>query len=62
MKPKILVGNVDSQRDFIDVRDVVRAYWKLMSTGKYGEVYNIGSGKCRSIPGDTRLLQSQRAS
>jgi len=48
-KHEILVGNLESRRDFIDVRDVVKAYWKLMSTEKYGEVYNIGSGKCYSI-------------
>jgi len=48
-KKKILVGNLEPERDFIDVRDVVRAYFQLMTAGKDGEVYNIGSGKCYSI-------------
>ena len=48
-EPEILVGNLESERDFIDVRDVVRAYWQLMKAESYGEVYNIGSGRCYSI-------------
>ena len=48
-EPEILVGNLEPERDFVDVRDVVRAYWQLMSVESYGEVYNIGSGKCYSI-------------
>ena len=48
-EPEILVGNLEPERDFIDVRDVVRAYLQLMTAGQDGEVYNIGSGKCYSI-------------
>lgn len=48
-KPEISIGNLKPKRDFIDVRDVVRAYWELMSLESYGNVYNIGSGKCYSI-------------
>lgn len=47
--PEIWVGNLEPERDFIDVRDVVRAYWQLMSAGSYGEVYNVGSGRYYSI-------------
>jgi len=47
--PEIWVGNLEPERDFVDVRDVVRAYWQLMTAGRDGEVYNIGSGKCYSI-------------
>jgi len=56
-KPEILVGNLESRRDFIDVRDIVKAYWKLMLSGKYGEVYNLGSGKCYSIKETLNILQ-----
>ncbi|MCQ2504033.1 MAG: NAD-dependent epimerase/dehydratase family protein [Saccharofermentans sp.] len=38
-------GNLDSWRDFSDVRDVVRAYRLLGEKGQPGEVYNVGSGK-----------------
>lgn len=47
--PVILVGNLDAKRDFTDVRDTVRAYWLGLEKGIEGEVYNIGSGKARSM-------------
>lgn len=37
-------GNLDSERDFTHVRDVVRAYALLMEKGQPGEAYNIASG------------------
>ena len=40
----IKVGNLDAKRDFTDVRDVVRAYYLVMTNGKPGEIYNVGSG------------------
>lgn len=40
----IKVGNLDAKRDFTDVRDVVRAYYFVMTNGKSGEIYNVGSG------------------
>ncbi|RHX95011.1 dTDP-glucose 4,6-dehydratase [Leptospira yasudae] len=42
---KILVGDLSSTRDFLDVRDVVRAYRILAEKGKPGEIYNICSGQ-----------------
>jgi GDP-4-dehydro-6-deoxy-D-mannose reductase len=39
------VGNLEAVRDFSDVRDVVRAYWRLLESGNAGEVYNVCSGK-----------------
>jgi len=47
--PVIHVGNLKTQRDFTDVRDVVRAYWLLLERGAPGEVYNICSGRAWSI-------------
>lgn len=40
----IKVGNLESQRDFTDVRDVTRAYRLLLELGKAGCAYNIASG------------------
>ena len=41
----ITTGNLSVIRDFVDVRDVVRAYYLLLKKGRRGEVYNICSGK-----------------
>lgn len=43
--PLIDVGNIEVERDFLDVRDVLEAYWQLFLKGMPGEVYNICSGK-----------------
>ncbi len=42
--PLFLVGNLTPQRDFLDVRDVVRAYADLALDGVPGEIYNVCSG------------------
>lgn len=44
-EPDIKVGNLLPRRDFLDVRDGVRAIWALANKGKVGEVYHICSGK-----------------
>jgi len=41
----IETGDVSIIRDFLDVRDVVDAYFKLLMYGEVGEVYNVCSGK-----------------
>lgn len=43
------VGNLDSWRDFTDVRDMCEAYYLTLSKGMVGEVYNLGSGKAYKI-------------
>jgi GDP-4-dehydro-6-deoxy-D-mannose reductase len=43
------VGNLDSECDFTDVRDVVRAYRLLLEKGHAGLAYNIATGKTISI-------------
>lgn len=47
---KILeVNNPKAMRDFVDVRDAVRAYETLLLKGEAGEIYEISSGKSRSL-------------
>lgn len=45
------VGNLESARDFTDVRDVARAYRLLLEGGQPGEAYNIASGQNSAIGG-----------
>ncbi len=47
----LCVGNLDACRDFLDVRDVVRAYRLLVEDGVAGEAYNVCSGQSRMMSG-----------
>jgi len=42
---KIVTGDLSITRDFLDVRDVAKAYYILLKQGKANTVYNICSGK-----------------
>lgn len=46
---EIRVGNLSPTRDWLDVRDVVGAYIKLMEKGIKGEIYNVCSGTSHSV-------------
>jgi GDP-4-dehydro-6-deoxy-D-mannose reductase len=48
-EPVMTVGNLDTSRDFLDVRDVVWAYYLAITRGEPGEVYNLASGRPQSI-------------
>lgn len=51
-EPRLLVGDLSKTRDFLDVRDVVEAYMRLIAAapGLPGRaVFNIGSGQAHSI-------------
>ena len=48
-EPVMHVGNLQAERDFLDVRDVVVAYKRLIDEGRPGEVYNVCSGKAVRI-------------
>ncbi len=55
-KPVIKVGNLNAKRDFSDVRDVVKAYWLSLQKCEFGDVYNVCSGKSRTIQSVLDLL------
>lgn len=44
-EPVMKVGNLASQRDFLDVRDVVKGYKLAAEKGTPGNIYNLSSGK-----------------
>ena len=48
-EPIVRIGNLDTQRDFVAVEDVVRAYSQLLGTDSWGQVFNICCGQPRSI-------------
>ena len=46
---RLSTGNLEARRDLSDVRDVVRAYRRLMTGGRPGSVYNVCRGEAISI-------------
>ena len=58
-EPVIRVGNLAAVRDFLDVRDVVRAYRFIVERGVPGAVYNVCSGRVRSIADLLQVLLAQ---
>lgn len=49
LPPVIEIRSQTSERDFTDVRDVVRAYRMVIETGTAGDVYNVASGQTYSV-------------
>lgn len=47
--PVMRVGNLESRRDFTDVRDVARAYRLLLERGRPGHAYNIASDRLTRV-------------
>ena len=47
--PTLHVGNLETKRDFTNVKDMVCAYALAIKKGKYGDAYNIGSGTSYKI-------------
>lgn len=45
----VTTGDLSAQRDFVDVRDVARAYEMTALHGRVGQVYNVSSGRTVSI-------------
>ena len=45
----IRIGNIKSARDFVDVRDAVRAYCQTAARGEPGEIYNVCSGTATTV-------------
>ena len=48
-RAELLVGNLEAERDYTDVRDSVRGYLTLAEKGTPGEIYNLASGTCVKV-------------
>lgn len=46
---EIVIGNLESKRDFIDIRDAVAAYWAMACRAVPGQVYNVCTGVATKI-------------
>lgn len=55
----IVVGNTNSERDFLDVRDCASALWAIATKGKVNESYNISTGKPTKISEVIDILHEQ---
>lgn len=58
-EPVLHVGNLQSRRDYLDVRDVVRAYLLLLEHGQTGEAYNVCRGTSMSMQDMLDLLLNE---
>lgn len=56
-EPVLRVGNIDARRDFTDVRDVVRAYWAILTHPSVHTVFNLCSGHLVAIRDLIRVFQ-----
>lgn len=56
---RLVVGDLSPTRDFVDVRDAVRAYRLVMVHGVSGEAYNVSSGHETEIRELVHLLVAQ---
>ena len=53
---KLTTGDLTVVRDFLDVRDVVKAYYALLKKGRKGEVYNVCSGRGLSLAEIVKMM------
>lgn len=56
---EIETGDLTIIRDFVDVRDVVDAYYKLLMKGTVGEVYNICSGNAICLSDVVKMIADE---
>lgn len=41
---KIILGSLESKRDYIDINEAIKSYERVINKGQKGEIYNVGSG------------------
>jgi GDP-4-dehydro-6-deoxy-D-mannose reductase len=55
----VRMGDLAPERDFFDVRDMVRAYLLAAAVGRRGEIYNVSTGRPVSIGRLVEMLVAQ---
>lgn len=55
-KTTIKLGNLNTSRDFTYVEDLCRAYFYMLKSKKFGEAYNVGTGKEYKIENIIKVL------
>ncbi len=56
---ELVTGDTTIIRDFVDIRDVVHAYYLLFTKGKKGEIYNVCTGKGTSLNEVIQIMSAQ---
>lgn len=59
-KPITIFGDGNQNRDFVDVKDVCRAYLMAAESGVNGEIFNVGTGSPQTINHLVDLLGCER--
>ena len=59
-KPLTLVGSGEQSRDYLHVKDLVKAFYSVAIKGKNGEVYNLGADKPIKIKKLARIIGGQK--
>jgi GDP-4-dehydro-6-deoxy-D-mannose reductase len=47
--PVLVTGDIEVTRDFTDVRDSVKALYRVLESGRNGEIYNLCTGEERTL-------------
>lgn len=58
---ELSVGDIDGQRDFLDVRDVCKAYITLLTEKTQHKIYNVCSSKVKSVREIISILEKMTA-
>ena len=59
-KPLTIVGDGNQSRDFVHVKDVVRAFFAAAITKISGETFNVGTGKPQSVNNLAKLIGGKK--
>lgn len=59
--PVLKVGDIRVVRDFLHIRDAVRAYHLILKKGKRGGIYNLGSGQATRLEQAVEFLRKRSA-